>query len=82
MKDQTPCLRYRFRLRTATEPIQTFQSRAKKRMNQLEIAREIVALEPEDRLRVWQEKTGGASRATMYRRLRELAQADAAEFES
>ena len=49
---------------------------------QLAIAREITDLEPDERLRVWQERTKGLSRATMYRRLGELAAQDALEFEN
>jgi len=47
-----------------------------------QIAREIVVLDAEERFRVWQERTSGARRATMYRRLEELARVDALVFES
>ncbi|MEQ8790063.1 MAG: hypothetical protein RIC55_27450 [Pirellulaceae bacterium] len=56
--------------------------RAQKRAAQLEIARQVTGLPAEERLRVWQQKTGGASRATLYRRLAELAAMDACEFEN
>lgn len=56
--------------------------RAQKKARQLDIAREITDLPPEERLKTWQERTGGASRATMYRRLDELAASDAIEFEN
>jgi hypothetical protein len=53
--------------------------RAQKKAMQLQLARAIAELDPAERLRVWQEKTG-ASRATMFRRLGELAREDALEF--
>jgi len=67
-----------------TDQLQPFDMRAQKKRQELEVARAIVELAPEDRLRVWQEKVPppGNSRPTMYRRLRELAQADALEFET
>jgi hypothetical protein len=67
-----------------TMPVQSFQSQAQKKAQQLEVAREIVALSPEERLRVWGQKVPppGNSRATMYRRLGELAEADALDFET
>jgi hypothetical protein len=64
--------------------LQSPDMRTHKRDLELRIAREIVGLAPEERLRVWQEKVPppGNSRATMYRRLHELAQVDAAHFET
>lgn len=61
--------------------IQSCSILAKRKAAELEIAREIVTLETEERFRVWQDRTRGASRSTMYRRLSELAQADALVFE-
>lgn len=63
-------------------PIQSCSVLAKRKAAELEIAREIVALETDERFRVWQDRTRGSSRATMYRRLSELAQADALVFEN
>lgn len=62
------------------DQVEPYETRAGKKTRQLAIAREIVVLDAEERLRVWQERTGGASRATMYRRLEELARADALLF--
>jgi len=69
---------------SVVNPIESLTVRTKKKAQQLEIARAIVGLSPEERLRVWQEKVPGrgGSRPTMYRRLEELAQADAREFET
>lgn len=50
--------------------------RASKRAERLKICREIVGLERLERLRVWREKTG-ASEATLYRILQQLAEVDA-----
>lgn len=55
-----------------TGPIEPVGTRVKKKAKQLAIAREIVGLKPQSRLRAWKEKTGGASQATLYRRLAEL----------
>ena len=63
-------------------PIESVGTRAKKKAKQLEIAREIVGMEPQTRLRAWEEKTGGASQATLYRRMAELAELDAQEVEN
>jgi hypothetical protein len=65
-------------------PVEPFETRARKKAQQLEIARGIVALPPEQRLHVWQKRVPppGNSRATLYRRLDELARADALEFET
>ena len=62
---------------------QSFDLRAKRKQEELAVAREIVGLSPNERLKAWQEKVPppGNSRATLYRRLRELAQADAVHFE-
>jgi len=61
---------------SVVDPIAPFATRAKKKLLQLEVAREVVGLGPEERLQVWQEKVPppGNSRATLYRRLGELAQ--------
>jgi len=64
------------------EEVAPYETRSQKKSRQLAIAREIVGLEPEERLRVWQDRTNGASRATLYRRLDELARADALVFET
>jgi hypothetical protein len=53
--------------------------RAQAKAEQLRIAREVVGLRPEERLRVWRRRTG-KSRATLYRRLDELASDDASLF--
>jgi len=49
--------------------------RARNKKRELEIAREIANLPAEERFRTWQETTG-KSRATLYRRLEELAERD------
>jgi hypothetical protein len=66
-----------------TEPVQSLQTRSEKKSQQLEIAWEVVGLGPDERLRVWQAKVPapGNSRATLYRRLNELTQADAVDFD-
>lgn len=64
------------------EEVAPYETRSQKKSRQLAIAREIVGLEPEERLRVWQDRTNGASRATLYRRMEELARADALVFET
>lgn len=61
------------------DPIQTVMTRSKRIAFELDVAREIVGVEPEERLRVWQERTGG-SRSTMYRRLQWLAREDSLVF--
>lgn len=55
--------------------------RASKLSQELDAAREIVGLPPAERLKAWQEKTQ-LSRATLYRRLRRLAEVDAIDFDS
>ena len=64
------------------DQIETYETRDQKKSRQLAIAREIVGINAEERFRVWQERTGGASRASMYRRLEELARTDAMPFEN
>jgi len=70
--------RIRERPSFADQP-QSLDMRAKKKQEELVIAREIVGLAPDDRLKAWNEKVPppGNSRATLYRRLRELAETDA-----
>lgn len=65
-----------------TGPIESVGTRAKKKAKQLEVAREIVGMETQARLRAWKEKTGGTSQATLYRRMAELAELDAQEVEN
>lgn len=67
-----------------TQPIQSYAMRATRKSKELEVAREIAGLSPEERLQAWKEKVPppGNSRATMYRRLNELAKADAAGLET
>lgn len=60
--------------------IESASIRKGKLTRELEVAREIVALPPEERLKIWVEKTH-ASRATLYRRLRKLAEVDAISFD-
>ena len=60
------------------EPVGT---RQRNRERELEIARDLVGIEPMKRLVIWQQHTG-KSQATMYRRLNELAQTDALDFEN
>ena len=67
---------------TVAGDIEPLGVRAQKKAEQLAIAREVTDLEPDERLRVWQERTRGLSRATMYRRLGELAAQDAMDFEN
>ena len=55
------------------------QSWEQKKAERLRVARQIVELEPDERLKVWKEKTD-SSRATMYRCLARLAQLDAQEI--
>lgn len=64
------------------DPIESIATRVSKKMRQLKIARELGGVDPDQRFNVWQERTGGLSRATMYRRLAELASADALVFEA
>jgi hypothetical protein len=54
--------------------------RDQKKAQDLEFARQIVDLDPPERLRRWREKTG-KSQATMYRYLKKLGKSDAADFE-
>jgi hypothetical protein len=59
------------------EPVGIRQDR---KARELRIAREIVELDPADRLKIWRTKTG-KSQATLFRRLAELAKADTLDFE-
>lgn len=64
-------------------PVLSYETRARRKVRELEVAREIVGLSPEARLHAWQERVSppGNSRATMYRRLNDLAKQDAADLE-
>lgn len=53
--------------------------RRRAKVLELGIAREVAGLSPQDRLRIWKEKTG-RSQATLYRRLGELGQNDARDL--
>lgn len=61
--------------------VETAGIRQRNRERELEVARELVGVEPVRRLRIWQERTG-KSQATLYRRLSELARADSLDFEN
>lgn len=52
-----------------------------RKARELEIARQILSLEPDQRLAAWQQKSG-KSQATLYRRLAELGRLDAQEFDN
>jgi len=55
-------------------------ARARKKRHELEIAREVAEMSRDERLKVWHAKTG-KSEPALYRRLRELAQADSHIFQ-
>lgn len=67
---------------SVTDEVMSTSSRQQRRAAELAIAREIADLTPNERLRAWQDRTNGASRATLYRRMEELARADALVFET
>jgi hypothetical protein len=67
---------------TVIGDIESAGVRSQKKAHQLAIAREITGVSSDERLRAWRERTGGLSRATMYRRLGELAARDAIDFDS
>lgn len=55
--------------------------REQRKARELEIARQILSLDPVERLAAWQRKAG-KSQATLYRRLAELGRIDAQEFDN
>lgn len=61
--------------------VESASIRVSKLSQELDAAREIVALPPAERVKVWWEKTR-LSRATLYRRLRRLAEVDSIDFDS
>ena len=65
---------------TAAGNIEPVGIRTQKKAIELQVAREIVALEPEKRLEIWGQRTG-RSQATLYRRLAELGRNDAVDFD-
>jgi hypothetical protein len=64
---------------SVVEDIEPVGIRRQKKARELEVARQIVHLPRQERLREWKEKTE-ASESTMYRRLAELGRVDALDF--
>jgi hypothetical protein len=65
---------------TAAGDIEPVGIRTQKKAAELQVARDIVAMEPAQRLEIWGQRTG-KSQATLYRRLSELGRNDAVDFE-
>ncbi|MEN6496999.1 MAG: hypothetical protein ABFD16_22125 [Thermoguttaceae bacterium] len=61
------------------EAIASAGIRRQMKIQELAIAREVAGLPPQERLKIWKEKTG-RSQATLYRRLGELGQNDARDL--
>lgn len=62
------------------EVVEPVGIRKQKKARELDVAREIVSLPRQERLREWKEKTG-ASEASLYRRLAQLGTIDATRFD-
>jgi hypothetical protein len=64
---------------SVVENIEPVGIRRQKKARELEVARQIVQLPRQERLRLWKERTE-ASESTLYRRLAELGRVDALDF--